>query len=85
MGCKTNYSVAGILKVECQSCLCGILLMSLVVECFLLLVHHETLIGIDIEEHDEEVVLISVSAVILVASTVTLEEHTFSTQNPMRV
>ena len=59
--------------------------MSLVVECFLLLVHHETLIGIDIEEHDEEVVLISVSAVILVASTVTLEEHTFSTQNPMRV
>ena len=59
--------------------------MSLVVDGLLLLRHLETFVGIDIKEHQEIVVLPSVSAVVLEASAVACEQHGLSTENPVRV
>ena len=59
--------------------------MSLVVQSFLLLVHQEALVGVDVEEHYEEVAVISVSTVILITATVAFEQHSLSAESPVRL
>ena len=73
-----------ILAVGCSSLFLS-RLVGLVVDSLLLLRHLETFVGIDIKEHQEIVVLPSVSAVVLEASAVACEQHGLSTENPVRV
>ena len=59
--------------------------MLLVVDSLLLFRHHETLVGIEVEEHNEEIAVITVSAVVFITSAVTLKEHGLAAQNPVGV
>ena len=60
-------------------------LVGLVVDSLLLLRHHETVVSINVEEHDEVIGLIAVSTMVLVTTTVALEQHGLATEHPVWV
>ena len=84
---KTDGTLTGVLEVEYQRCIRIFLvgLMLLVVDCLLFFRHHEALVGVEVEEHDEDITVITVSAMVLITPAVTLEEHGLTAQNPMRI
>ena len=73
-----------ILAVGCSSLFLS-RLVGLVVDSLLLLRHQETVVSINVEEHDEVIGLIAVSTVVLVTTTVTLKQHGLATEHPVWV